>query len=77
MEGFLPLAGLAFFMFMTIAVFVLAFLPTIVAWRRKHPDLVWIFITSFLGPLWILALVWAFRSDWLLKDLLHRYEPKN
>lgn len=60
---------------------VLAFLPTIVAWRRHHPDLLWIFIVNFgfgwtaIG--WIFPLVWAFKSDWLIADAWAAYKVAN
>ncbi|NJO59886.1 MAG: superinfection immunity protein [Richelia sp. RM2_1_2] len=62
-------------------VIVLAFLPTIVALYRKHPDRLWIFVVNFgLGgfPLfWILTLVWAFKSNWLIKNLVGTYDEQN
>ena len=73
MDFLAVLSVIAFYAILVVGVFALAFLPTIVAWRRKHPDLLWIFILNFgLGGTaigWILALVWAFRDDWLLSKL--------
>lgn len=55
-------------------VLFLAFLPTFVALYKKHTDILWIFIVNFglggTGLFWILALVWAFKTDWQIKKLL-------
>jgi hypothetical protein len=57
----------------TTACLVLAFLPSVIALFKKHPDLLWIFILNFgLGATalgWIVALVWACKDSWRLENL--------
>jgi hypothetical protein len=49
-----------------IVVFVLHFLPTIIAWRRGSKSFLWIFLINlFFGWTligWVIALVWALQD---------------
>ena len=42
---------------------VVYFLPTVIAWRSKHPSAFWIFLVNLFAGVaivgWLVALVWA------------------
>lgn len=72
MAEILALIGIILFYAACFALIIfLAFLPTFVAWRSKHEDILWIFVMNFvLGGTaigWILALIWAWHPDWTIK----------
>jgi len=76
MAEFFTITGvILFYVAITVTVFTAAFAPTIVAWYRKHPDLLWIFVLNFgLGGTcigWIIALIWAFKNNWRLDKALN------
>jgi|GEM_PF-6341739 len=50
-----------------IAFPVIYFLPWLIAWRRKHLNVVPFFLVNllagWLGVFWVVALVWSFTSN--------------
>lgn len=77
---FLTISSILLYIILFIFIIFLAFLPTFVALYTKHVDTLWIFIINFglggTGLFWILALIWAIKTDWQIKKLLNQELPK-
>ena len=70
-EEIMDILGLVFALFIIILVIILYFLPTIVAFIRKHSNRLAIFFlnlfTGCTGLGWVAAFVWAFIDKPIVK----------